>query len=406
MADTACLSVLLYGQKIGMITIVPEGGSLFAFDDAYVADPFRPTLGLHFKNAVGSLVAGNFKSQTRLAPFFSNLLPEGPLRDYLAKRAGVKPWREFSLLWALGLDLPGAVTVEQADAVPLPSIKRSGAETADERKPDALRFSLAGFQPKFSCIRSASGAMTIPAHGMGGSWIVKLASRRFAAIAENEYSMMHMAAKVGIDVPEVELLSLDKISGLPGDFDDFDGNAFTIRRFDRDEAGPVHIEDFAQVCDLPPDKKYERINYKNIAQVIAKEAPQDIAEFIRRIVFNVLIGNADMHAKNSSLIYPDRRAARLSPAYDFVSTIPYIDDFKSALTIGRTKKMHAFSLSELDYLAAKAQLPEKLVRDTANETVARFREAWTTESKNLPLSGNVIRTIESHTMKVPLAAPP
>jgi serine/threonine-protein kinase HipA len=404
MADTTRLSILLYGQKIGMITTAPGGGSLFAFEDSYVANPFRPTLSLHFKSALGGLVAGNFKSQTQLAPFFSNLLPEGSLRDYLAKRADVKPWREFSLLWALGLDLPGAVTVEQADAVLLPSNQRGGAETEDETKPDALRFSLAGVQPKFSCIRSASGAMTIPAHGMGGSWIVKLPSRRFVAIAENEYSMMHIAAKVGIDVPELELLPLDRISGLPGDFCDFDENAFAIQRFDRDEACPVHIEDFAQVYGLPPDKKYNRINYKNIAQVIAKESPQDIAELIRRIVFNVLIGNADMHAKNWSLIYPDRRSARLSPAYDFVSTIPYIDDFKSALTIGRTKSMHAFSQSELDYLAAKAQLPEKLVRDTANETVARFREVWKTERNNLPLSGTVIRTIESHTMKVPLAA--
>lgn len=33
---------------------------------------------------------------------FSTLLPEGHMRDYLAKRAGVKAVREFHLLWTLG----------------------------------------------------------------------------------------------------------------------------------------------------------------------------------------------------------------------------------------------------------------------------------------------------------------
>ena len=55
-------------------------------------------------------------------------------------------------------------------------------------------------------------------------------------------------------------------------------------------------------------------------------------EFLRRFVFNALIGNADMHLKNWSLIYPDRRAAMLAPAYDFVSTIAYLPDDRLALT--------------------------------------------------------------------------
>ena len=50
-----------------------------------------------------------------MPPFFSNLLPEGHLRDYLAERAGVNPKREFFLLWVLGRDLPGALTIEAAD---------------------------------------------------------------------------------------------------------------------------------------------------------------------------------------------------------------------------------------------------------------------------------------------------
>jgi len=52
----------------------------------------------------------------RVPPFFSNLLPEGPLREYLAKLADVESEREFFLLAVLGADLPGAVVVEPTDA--------------------------------------------------------------------------------------------------------------------------------------------------------------------------------------------------------------------------------------------------------------------------------------------------
>jgi serine/threonine-protein kinase HipA len=63
----------------------------------------------------------------------------------------------------------------------------------------ALRFSLAGVQLKFSAVMEASGGLTIPAGGMGGSWIVKLPSNRFASVPENEYTMLALARAVGRD---------------------------------------------------------------------------------------------------------------------------------------------------------------------------------------------------------------
>ena len=117
----------------------------------------------------------------------------------------------------------------------------------------------------------------------------------------------------------------------------------------------------------------------------------------------MLIGNADMHLKNWSLIYPDRRRARFSPAYDFVSTIAYIPDDKAALKFGRTKRMDEYSLDELSWIAAKARLPEKLVLDTATETAARFDPAWTAEKKHLPLAKSIVDVIDAHVKKIPIA---
>lgn len=404
MPDVSVLNVLLYGEQIATITNVTGDQSILAFTEAYAANAQRPTLSLRFKDSLGGLITDIPKTQTRVTPFFSNMLPEGTMRDYLAERAGVNPKREFFLLWALGTDLPGAVTLTPADGTVLPPDETDGDE--EEREEKILRFSLAGVQLKFSAVKEATGGLTIPVHGAGGSWIVKLPSAKFADVPENEFSMMSLAAKIGMDVPEIKLVALDDVGGLPEGIGELKGSAFAIRRFDRMDNGErVHIEDFAQVFNVIPEDKYKNASIRNLAEVIAAESDQeDIAELIRRLVFNTLIGNADMHLKNWSLTYPERRSARLAPAYDFVSTIPYIKDTKAALTVGRSKKMQEFSLKELAYLAGKARLPEKLVLDTAKETVARFHEVWKAEKTNLALSAKLIEVIEAHVKIVPIAS--
>jgi len=150
--------------------------------------------------------------------------------------------------------------------------------------------------------------------------------------------------------------------------------------------------------------KYSRASARNIAAVIGVEGSKaDMIEFTRRLTFNTLIGNADMHLKNWSMIYPDRRNAALAPAYDFVSTIAYIPDDKAALNYSRTKRFDEFSEAELSHLAAKAKLPEKLVLNTARETVALFHQHWHAEKTNLPLSADAIQAIEKHVKTVPIA---
>ena len=401
------LNVLLYGEPIATITNVGNDRTLFAFMDSYIYDDSRPVLGLGFKDALGGLLT-NFKpTQTKLTPFFSNLLPEETMRHYLAERAGVNPAREFFLLWVLGQDLAGAITVEPADGEALPPNVHQDID--EETKIDVpMRFSLAGVQLKFSAVQQTNGGLTIPATGQGGSWIVKLPSSRFDAVPENEYSMMELARMLGMDVPETQLLPINQIANIPdgiGKFGDSFKNAqaFVIKRFDRAGEQAVHIEDFAQVFGVYPQDKYKKASMRNIAQVIGIEGQdEDIAEFTRRLVFNTLIGNADMHLKNWSVIYKDKRAASIAPAYDFVSTIPYIPDDSASLKVSRSKKFSDFTLDELSHLAAKAMLPEKLVLDTAKQTVAGFHEIWAKEKAHLPLTKSMIEAIETHLRSIPL----
>src|ERR1700730_17499061 len=99
------LQVQLHGRQIAIITRLVGDRHLFSFEQEYVDDPTRPTLSLAFKGRSGGLVTALRPVGRRVPPFFSNLLPEGHLRTYLAEQAGIKPEREFFLLGMLGADL-------------------------------------------------------------------------------------------------------------------------------------------------------------------------------------------------------------------------------------------------------------------------------------------------------------
>src|SRR5688500_199576 len=106
------LEVRLGETLIGVLTHLGNEALIFTFDQTYIdTGNERPTLSLGFKAADGGLVEQTRPTSVRLTPFFSNLLPEAHLREYLAARGGIHPEREFFLIWLLGADLPGAIVV-------------------------------------------------------------------------------------------------------------------------------------------------------------------------------------------------------------------------------------------------------------------------------------------------------
>lgn len=382
--NVTSLAVYLAGSRIGIINRLAGERQLFAFEQDYVDDPGRPTLSLSFKGSTGGLVTSLRPVTRRLPPFFSNLLPEGHLRNYLAEKADVNPEREFFLMAVLGADLPGDVTVKPIgadqhgvdDAYDDQGQQRDGSH--DDRHSQVLRFSLAGVQLKFSAVMESSGGLTIPAHGVGGSWIVKLPSTQFDAVPENEYAMLELARTVGIEVPQTRLVPVAEIRGVPDEVARLPGMALAVERFDRTpEGGRIHMEDFAQVFGAFPEAKYKGRSYSNIASVLWAEAgPESTYEFVRRLAFSVVIGNADMHLKNWSLLYPDGRTPILSPAYDFVATLPYIPGDHLALSFGDSRGLDGITLDQVRRFTDTASLPMKPIRDIVRDTVERTAEAW------------------------------
>jgi serine/threonine-protein kinase HipA len=374
----ARLSVWLGQTLVGSITELPNDRNIFVFDEGYIETPDRPVLSLSFLNAEGALNSATVETQTKVAPFFSNLLPEEDLRRYVARRANVKEVRDLPLLQLLGEDLPGAVVVRSEEEGPPPEECEEDPTPQDPTREDQpLRFSLAGVQMKFSAAGSPDRGLTIPVEGRGGHWIVKLPSQRYPLVPENEHSMMQFARAVGIKTAETGLVATEQIEGLPETFR-VKANSLWVRRFDRTQQNTrIHMEDFNQLYKQFPEQKYDNYSYGNMARDLASIGDLEaVKEFVSRLVFSAAIGNADMHLKNWTLLYEDGRTPKISPAYDFVSTIAYLDDFTMALSVSKEKDVRKFDLELLARFAAQIPVPERQILDAAMQTAERIVNTW------------------------------
>ena len=356
MADVRVLKILLGDVLVGHLTGYQDGKNLFAFDESYISlGPRRPILSLSF-NTPGDEAATERKlrevylSRIKLPPFFSNLLPEGVLREYMVKRLKIHHDHEFDILVALGNSLPGAIRALPADELPQAALDYRSGSTPAVLEETPINFSLGGSQLKFSMIERG-GRFTL---GDGGDeWIVKPPHPTYPDVPANEYTMMRLAAAAGIQTPEVKIVKLDDIdfAGLGGlAIPQWETRAYAVRRYDRTAEGPVHAEDFAQVFNVYADQEYNATNYDTIGRLIFDIFPnrfEQLAEFMRRLVVNILIGNGDAHLKNWSVIYTDEVTPQLAPAYDLVSTIHYVHNDSLALNLGGEKRFESIDASHL-----------------------------------------------------------
>ena len=404
MADS--LDVRLHDLQVGELIRLQDGRTRFEFNSRYVDMPQRPTLSLSFIHGLNRVTYGTgntARSATsgRVPTFFSNLLPEGRLRNYVASAAGVKPTREFDLLAYVGNDLPGAVELIQSDQLgqrSAPSSQPGILKKTDFSPRNGVKFSLAGVELKYSALTRAHGGLTIPASGSGGNWIVKLPSSAYPLVPENEFSVMKLASKVGINIPEIRLVPIGQIEGLPREMHAMklaSDNAIAIKRFDRDNGKRVHSEDFAQVLGVLPENKYDDFNYGNLATVLSVFSGKytDTDEFARRLMFAALIGNGDLHLKNWSLIYRDQIHPELSPTYDMLCTSCYTEDDNIALRLGSSKRWRDLTLGDFSRIATQARINAKGLVNAARDVAVQFWDVWEQESRELPIPDFVSQTI-------------
>lgn len=377
-------AVWLGDRKVGFLNR-REDYTWFVFDPSYLEAKERPILGLRFEQNLKARYASNL----RLPAWFSNLLPEGRLRSWIADQRGVSAAREIELLAEIGHDLPGAVRVLRADgegpihsdAGEIPSEGRAASDGP------TWRFSLAGVVMKFSLL-SQGERFCAPSSGQTGDWIVKLPMVEFPEVPRNEFLMMELARRVGIEVPETKLVHRDLLPDIPSAFwPKGETVAYAVKRFDRAEGRrPVHIEDFAQVRDFyPGDYEKYRGSFETLGALVYRgHDPASLTEFARRLALNIIIRNGDAHLKNWSLIYRNPTTPTLSPAYDIVSTAVYRDQPQQeglGLKLAGSRKFQKVSLVSFDALQSSLEsvfgkIPGVRLRQEAEQVVENVAKQW------------------------------
>lgn len=390
------LDVSLGAVRVGALEQFEDERYVFSFDAEWLADPDRPILGQFFEDR-------RPRDIELWGPpcWFANLLPQGPLRRALARDAASEESDVFELLRALGEDLPGAVVLR-----PGTSPQRRPATTA--RPPvGPLRYGisgLAGAQWKLS-LRSEDRGLVLPVSGQTGSWIAKFHDPSFRELPRIEFATASWARASGIEVPAVRLGRVEEIVDLPPGIPVGDGSVYLIKRFDR---GPderrIHMEDMAQVLDKPPGSHQFQSSHEVLAAVLMAITPADLPEYCRRVVFCALAGNTDAHLKNWSLLYPDGRNARLSPAYDLVASVLFTPNLEDclALPLGGSKRFEDVRVDAFQKLAAVCELSFTEVAGWVREAAASVRDAWDRHAADWPFTAEERQRLAAHLGRVPL----
>lgn len=400
------LRLTLHGKLVGYLVGFHDGRNALSFADEFKSDAARPTFSLithpDFPRSE-KLLAETWSRTQKLHPVLSNLLPEGSLRELVAQALKVHVDNEFQLFSYLGEDLPGALIAVpmEPDQVPESLLAAHGKAKAVNFEKDARenKFSLAGVQMKFS-MKQQDGRYNLSKGDALGDWIIKTPSTIHRDVPVNEFTAMTLASMVGVDVPEIKLVKLDKLDNLPQiNFPD-EKLAFAIKRFDRNDGQRIHMEDFAQVLVKYPHEKYNFASYEQVGKILYNFSGGDLADtqqFARRLLVNILLANGDAHIKNWSLLYSDQITPRLSPAYDIVTTRVYIDNERQyALNLGKTKEWYDVTYANFEAWAKSTGAPWRAIKPHLVDTMERARNLWPKEIKDLPMNDEHKDELRAH----------
>lgn len=321
-------------------------GRLIRADDKALSFTYSDGIGPEHRLSLSLPLGSQAFSDAACRGYFANLVFEGPQLDQVLDSYKLDRGDVGALLWHLGADCPGAISVTPEGTGPgkTPGHFPPDYELLQEerlyqivlslhqhkRLPDAQRnpSPLAGVQGKIAVV-AHEGRFYLPIAQSRAptTHILKVSPTDDQQMTRNEAALLKIAEACGIKVAPCTALRFD-LEGRPV-------NALLSTRFDRETriaAGEglitrVHSEDFCQALGLPPGLKYERdsINPENRFSAAAVATIARLAsvptlfqrDFLQHVLFNLLVGNCDNHGKNGSVIHR-RGGTTLAPLYDVV----------------------------------------------------------------------------------------
>lgn len=284
--------------------------------------------------------ADQYDSMSGLLPIFEMNLPEGALRERLRLQFAktIPEFDDLDLLQIVGTSQIGRLRYSLQDSieenVPTQDLSEiltyeGGADLfAHLLERFATYSGISGMQPKV-LIRE----MPVPEKitHQGATHIVKsFDPREYPELAANEFICTQGAAAAGIDTPRVRLSANRQF--------------LIVDRFDLLADGSyLGIEDF---CVLDGRRSHGRYDgsYEGIARRMGDYVSPGAFgrakdQFALMVAYSCAVGNGDAHLKNFSVIYrhPEDEVD-LAPAYDIVSTLPYIPKDTLALELSGSKE--------------------------------------------------------------------
>ena len=299
---------VFYNDKIvGTLALRPD--NLCAFE--YHADWIQN--GFSISPLILSLKSGVFTSQWEpfdgLFGVFNDSLPDGwgrLLIDRLLRQKGINPAELSPLDWLciIGPKTMGALTYKPSEPIGQEDEDKSLAYLEKETQKilnDDPSEDLSALVAKGGSSGGARPKVLLTIDGE--DWLIKFRNTQDPKnIGEIEYKYSLLAKKAGIIMPETRL---------------FEDKYFGVKRFDRKGNKKIHMHTAAGL--LNANFRLPSLDYKTLieATLFLTHDILEAEKMFKLMVFNVLIGNKDDHAKNFSFIY-DEGKWQLSPAYDIV----------------------------------------------------------------------------------------
>jgi len=350
--------------------------------------------------------------------YFANLLPEAGARARICRVAGLSVDNDFDFLRMFGRDCAGSLSItDPAESLTQPGegdalllrdddgarLATSGGFASFFRPEHPLRLSLAGAQNKLAVVETEDG-LAIPLNGRPSTHILKLPNAEFKGLVENEAVVLSVASTLGLPVVAHRVVRLGDVPML------------LVERYDReldaDRVLRLHQQDLCQASGLPPNIKYESeggLSLSRVFEIVRAEVDDPLAAssaLLRWAQFNVLVHNADAHAKNVSMLRTRDGHQTLAPFYDLVCTGAYELDHRLSMAVGGEFDPGALTRSRWTAFAADIDIGSSLVLRTLQQMAERLPDVLArelarikTELGRVPRRQQLERTIKRRTKK-------
>jgi serine/threonine-protein kinase HipA len=346
------LSLWMNGVAVGTWEVDSAGRHHLAYDAGWLESERGRPVSLSMPLRPAAPYSGDV-----VRNFFENLLPDNrSIRERLQARFHARSTRAEDLLAEVGRDCAGALAIlpegefpagfDRIEGVPLTEAdieQALGRVTVDGRHADEddLRISIAGAQEKTAFLQS-DGRWMRPTGATPTTHIFKLplgvppSGIDLTTSVENEWLCARILAAYGVPVALGDITRFGERTVL------------VVPRFDRQPSSDgtwllrLPQEDFAQVCGVGPEAKYEAEGGPGIAAILerllgSQQAAKDRLDFFRTQVLFWMLAAIDGHAKNFSVSIETRGRFRLTPRYDVLSAYPVFGHGRGRLAPEKAK---------------------------------------------------------------------